>query len=866
MHRTGLALTLFCLAMIAAPANAADDVRTFDISSQLAGPALIEFARQADITVVFSHELVANEKTNAVHGTMSISDAMEALLSGTRVRYERTSEKSIAIDLAPGATSDSGSSATGRELPAAPPNAAPSAPPGNSPTSTDRPPSTANRTSGTTSSEGLSQLEPIIVTSRKNAERLQDVPMSIAVTSGETITKIGAVILQDLGRVVPGLSINSAGPGQNSVFIRGLSGGNTVGFYVDDTPLAILGNPINVDAFHMDPALYDLARVEVLRGPQGTLYGASSMGGTVRYITNRPDLTDSYVTLGTVLSYTEGGGPNEEVSALVNTPLASGRVGLRAMAFARNNEGYIDRYPTDPQDYLGVLPGPVEKNANSEFTYGGRVVLEAQPNDALSVTLSATYQDMDLDAPFTFDKPPGSFSNRIQSRIVDEPTNDKSGLYALTIEGEIGEVQITSSTSYFDRDVSSIEDESKQFAFFFEMPEVFPSPLPSEAKSRYFIQELRTSWSVGRMHATVGAFYADSNATGILDWPMPVAVVPDFGADPLFFGIWDYDETQTALFGEVNIDLASNLVATIGARAFNQEQTLFNHIEGLFNGGVVSEFNGTIEEDGITPKFALSSQVTPDTLVYVSATEGFRGGGNVISIAADECSDDLAALGLDSFPTSFDPDSIWSYELGVKSAWLERGLALNAAIYHIDWNDIQQSVLLPCGITFTGNFGSAVSEGVELEMQYQSPTGLLLALGMAYNDAHLTSTVPGTQGQAGQTLQYAPQWMGSLSAEYNRDLSATTSVYARVDVSAVSEQFANFNTESQFRDIAGNGLTNLRFGMNHNSWRWSLFISNLFDKHVQTGLPIANGVDLPTTRRLALNKPRTIGVDLRFDF
>src|ERR1700722_19225226 len=348
----------------------------------------------------------------------------------------------------------------------------------------------------TDSSEGA-PLEEIYVTARKTSERLQDTPMSLAVVSSEGIEMRGAITLEDLGRAVPGLTIVSAAPGQNSITLRGLSGNYTVGFYVDDTPLSIGVGLAFGSNFDMDPALFDLDRVEVLRGPQGTLYGASSFGGTVRYITNEPNLTETHVTAKTTLSDTDRGGFNQEVDALVNQPLIPGYVAVRAMAFERDYSGYIDRYPTDPNNYLAVLPGPVQNNINSEHTYGGRVSIEAKPTDAFSATLSAFYQRMDLGGAFTFDDPPGSFDNPIQSRLVPEPSTDRLSLYTLTLQGDVHAVHVTSSTSYLDRYGFDAEDDSKSLNFLFPQPVVSPSTLFAEAGNHDFVEEIRGTGSVG---------------------------------------------------------------------------------------------------------------------------------------------------------------------------------------------------------------------------------------------------------------------------------------------------------------------------------------------------------------------------------
>jgi outer membrane receptor protein involved in Fe transport len=188
-------------------------------------------------------------------------------------------------------------------------------------------------------------------------------------------------------------------------------------------------------------------------------------------------------------------------------------------------------------------------------------------------------------------------------------------------------------------------------------------------------------------------------------------------------------------------------------------------------------------------------------------------------------------------------------------------------VYYIDWSNIQQAIALPtCGFAFTGNFGTASSKGAEFEMDYEPAAALRLSLSFAYNEAKLTSTVPGAQGQAGETLEYAPRWSGAISAEYTREIVADTSAYLRGDFNITTHEFANFDTQSAYRDVAGYSLLNLRLGVKHKAWQGGLFIRNALDRRAETELPLANGIDIPTQRRISLNRPRTIGIDIRFDY
>jgi iron complex outermembrane recepter protein len=341
--------------------------------------------------------------------------------------------------------------------------------------------------------------------------------------------------------------------------------------------------------------------------------------------------------------------------------------------------------------------------------------------------------------------------------------------------------------------------------------------------------------------------------------------VPAFGNEPIYYNWNDFLDTQKSVFGEVNIDLAPGLQATLGDRIYRQSQRYGVYINGALNGGEAPATYSTSEVSGTTPKYGLSYHVSPDIMTYATVAKGYREGGPLFPFPVS-CATDLANLGFSSAPTAYKPDSIWNYELGAKTQWLDHRLTINGAVYYIDWTNIQQTVMLPCSFVFTGNFGAATSKGGEFEMNYEPITALKLGLSFSYNEAKLTSTIAGAQGQVGQALEYAPRWMGAASAEYTRDITADTSAYLRGDFNTTSHEFANFDTTSIYRDIGGYSLLNLRLGVKHNAWKGGLFVSNALDKHAETELPIANGIDIPTQRAVSLNRPRTIGIDIRVDY
>jgi outer membrane receptor protein involved in Fe transport len=480
---------------------------------------------------------------------------------------------------------------------------------------------------------------------------------------------------------------------------------------------------------------------------------------------------------------------------------------------------------------------------------------------------------MNLGAPFTFDEPPGSFDNPIQTRDLSEPTTVQLRLTSITIDGNVQGVHLTLSTSYRERVFDAIEDESKvSYYYLSPVPEsyVYPSPFDNYFANHDFTEEIRASASLGPVHGLLGLFYIHQDNYTFYNQPVlpgyNAAFGTPFGDQPFYLGTDSNQDVQRAVFGEMNVDITQKLQATLGARVFTVIQHDHAVTTGVFNGGY-SNVLGYSKDSGTTPKFELSYHLTPDILSYATAVKGFRQGGPVEGIPADLCAADLAAIGITAPPASFKADTLWNYELGAKTTWLDHRLTVNGAVYYVDWSNVQQLVALPtCGFDFTGNFGKASSKGSELEIQYEPLRMLRLTLGVAYNEAKLLSTVVGAQGEPGDTLENAPRWMGSASAEFHRDFGAATSGYVRLDFNTTSYQYNNFDSTSIYYKQPGYSLANFRLGAKHQAWETSIFIDNALNKHAETALPLSYAINLPTTRSVSLNRPRTAGIDFRFNF
>ncbi|WP_233839928.1 TonB-dependent receptor [Dyella sp. 2HG41-7] len=741
---------------------------------------------------------------------------------------------------------------------------------------------TSNKTAvaqNKSASSSATTLDGITVTASKRAESIQVVPISMSALNGEQLERLGVTSLADLSRIAPSLNVASSGPGSNNLIIRGISSiagsAATVGYYLDDTPIAASSNAALLSTRGViDPSVFDIDRVEVLRGPQGTIYGSSSMGGTVKYVTNQPDADAVEARIKTDISGTQGGGLNNNVSGVANLPLVDGKVGLRVSAYERYDDGFIDRYPIDPYNYLAADPsGKVKKDVNTYKSYGTRAALLIKPDDTLTITPSVLYQYSRLGSPYTFDAVPGSLSNPIQVRDVNEADVQKSLIANVAVHKQFEYAEVVSSTSYFTREVNLREDASKVINYFFDLPTVYPVTMFGDYKNKEFTEELRaTSTLDGPLQAIAGAYYHHVNAPLASSIPFPAGFNQTFGTpfpnySTIYAGTRNAALDEYAIFGELSYQITDQLKASAGMRAFEVTQSFTQTGDGVFNGGYSAVSNRS-RDTGVTPKYTLEYQITPDKMVYATASQGYRPGGPNNPAPVSLCGQEVEGLGLNASQLStYSPDYLWNYEIGAKTSWLDHRLTVNASVYRIDWSQVQQQIVLQCGFNITANFGNAVSQGGEVEMQFRPIKSLTLGAGFGYTDAYLKNDVPGTDAKAGNRLVNVPRVSGSASAEYRHPVSGNYDGFLRADVSYVGRENFLYDQASPFYQRGGFTTTNIRAGVQgYNGWDVSLYATNLFNKRGETDLPVAISADLPTTRRMAINQPRTIGMTVQYQY
>ena len=739
---------------------------------------------------------------------------------------------------------------------------------------------TASGPASPTATAAAASPEEVVVTAQRRREKAQHVPISMTVLTERQLQRLNIQSLQDVARQTPSLAVVSAGPGQNELIIRGISSTagttSTVGYYLDDIPLQPSSNAALLSQRGaIDPSLFDLERVEVLRGPQGTLYGSSSMGGTVRYVTHQPDPTKFEAKLQTDGSVTDGGGTNESVNATFNIPLVTDRLALRVTGFQRYNSGWIDRYRIAPTDILEIAPGSLhDSNVNTENTKGVRVQLRWDVDSTLSITPSYFYQYMRLGAPFQVDVPPGGLEDLIQTRDVSETQEERSQIVNLAIHKTIPFFELVSSTSYFDREVKLHEDASKVLYYFFDPPQnsVYPAGMVGTYFNKEFTQELRAISSLpGPFQIIAGGYFHRTYAPLNSEIPDPpgydAAFGSPFGGEQFYAGAREATLQEEAVFAEGTLKLWHGISAVGGVRYFEVDQRFFQSGDGVLNGGYSAVSNSSTDT-GVNPKYGLNWQIDPDRLVYATISRGYRPGGPNNPAPTAVCGSDVSSLGLSTSElVKYGSDHLWNYEVGAKTSWLDNRLTLNGALYYIDWKQVQQQIVLGCGYNITANFGSATSKGAELEASYLLTRQLRLSGGFGYTDAHLSEGIPGSGASAGDALQDVPRWNAAATADYTVPITSKLSGFGLVNFNYTGNSDALYDRTSPFYLKKGYTLVNLRLGVTTRSgWEAALYCSNLLNKIGETDLPTAISADLPTTRRYAINQPRTVGISLRMQY
>jgi iron complex outermembrane recepter protein len=738
------------------------------------------------------------------------------------------------------------------------------------------------------------ELQEIIVTATKRESTVHDTAVSITAITGEDIAERGVTDLDTLAQSVPGLSLKSSGPGQTEFEMRGLAsvGGNSavVGFYLDDIPLSASAGAFN-GRLVIDPNLYDLNRVEVLRGPQGTLYGSSSMGGTIKVISNAPDPSNFDASAQGTFSGTDGGGANYAENGMVNLPLGS-TAALRLVATEAHTSGWLDRiviadgqFPIETNNFNtrgDVLAAPVAKtysNVNDEDLTGARASLLWRPMDRLEVNTMFFYQRISQGGLNQIDTDPGTDAH-YQPFDSGEGISDKIDLGNIAIKYRGDGFDVISTTARWKRQETLVEDGNEELQWALAKPSFYVStggfgPLDPDVEtdeSDQTSEELRIASNGDSPFKWLGGyFYSDFHSSTDLNigWPGALSA---FGTTNAFQQQQPITILQNAVFGEISYNITSQLKATAGFRRFSFISELSNFESGAISatgGNTVDATHSSEKDQGIDPKYDISYEVSKQLLLYATAAKGFRpGGGNqVVPVSGPvDCEAGLQQVyNTTSFvpsPLTFKPDYLWSYEVGEKFASSDRRISINAAEYFEHWSNVQQSVPLTCGFTFAANAGDAHIYGSELEIDAALAPGLVLSLAGGYTHGRfVTSGFNGLEILTGEQLQNIPEVTTSQSLSYRRPLSDQVTLIARVDNNYIGSRI---DVSYGVNQVPSYDIANGRVGIEMGHLVTSLFVNNLTNKRAIIDNVFQYNINLPTYSRATVNQPLTAGVEVTY--
>lgn len=700
------------------------------------------------------------------------------------------------------------------------------------------------------------KLEEVVVTATKRGdENLQTVPIAITAQSQAILEAKGAVDFTDYARSVPSLSFVDSGPAFKTYVIRGINatgtGVATVGQYVDD--ILITG-----DLRQPDLRLFDIARVEVLRGPQGTLYGSGSLSGTIRTITNQPDPSAFHVDTVLRTSNTEFGGENYNGALTVNAPIITDRVAFRATAYDDEESGFIDNIR------LG------DTGVNAEHTFGGRAAVMGMIDDDTKLTANVFYQRTVTDGRDIVVTADGDLGKYNTDQYVHDPFRSQFKIYNLTLNHDFHWASLDFSSSYFDRADdnkfdSTLFDLSFGPGFFQSIGLSTPDALTDQYDtSRYLTNELRlaskldgpSQFVVGlfqqHIHTSFETLVATVYTNGFLKMPL----------EPVFGQLQAHSTEQFALFGEYSYKFTDKLTGLVGARAFYADEADDLDSTHPFGGFSPPVATPTLYSHAhkVTPKFYLSYQATPTAMLYASVSQGFRiGGGNLANV-----------MPLPPQDRTYQPDSLWNYEIGAKTEWLDHRLIANTSLYYIDWSNIQISDFTDDtnALTFIANAGKARVYGGEFEVQARLTRDLTVGGSLALIEAQLTEDQPATNPQfaahSGDLFPNVPQVSGSLFAEYQHPVAAALQGFAHADYSYTGRQGTQFSpTNPIYNVIPAYNLLGVRIGVKAERWEAALFGRNLLDAYASNIIEEASNL---TPRAVVPLQPRTLGVEFRYHY
>jgi iron complex outermembrane receptor protein len=736
----------------------------------------------------------------------------------------------------------------------------------------------------------------IVVTAQRRTQTLIEIPQSMAVVGGDTLERQEATSFVDYAQLIPGLNITQENPGESRVIIRGIntnSVGSTVSIYVDDTPFGSSGSLSNGGVLAGDFDTFDIARIEVLRGPQGTLYGSNSLGGTLKFVTALPDFHHFQLRARGGVEFVHDGGTGYAGNAMVNVPLGD-TLAFRASGFYRRNAGYVNTV------------GRVGENVNESDSYGGRASLLFQPSANFSIRLLALAQNIRANSPASFEAHPVTLrpvnvltglpsEDRTRYERIAEVNDIDYRLYSGTVNWDFGAANLTSSTSYSTLDQHQLSDLSNtgnrntaNALYAPTQPGTIGLAFQNDIRTEKFTQEVRLAsadsdsfeWLVGGYYTHESSllfqrFQPFTLATQAL---LPTAFT--LGATRLaefVFVTLDSNYEELAGFASATWHVTNRFDITAGGRYSHNSQNSeqFTSIVGT-NATIDGDSSQSVFTWSVAPRFEFNDRVA----VYARVAKGYRPGGpNAVPPGAPA-----------NFLASFEADTLVSYEAGIRAETPDSTFGIDASIYRLDWDNILINTVFIDPVTGTqfganGNGRRARSTGADVTATLRPMRGLRAVVNLAYTDAKLrddTTPAPGipniTGGLAGDRLPYTPKYTATLSIDYEWALSPSARAYVGANVRLVSDQTAGFS--QAYRAAFGHLLVldgyetvDLRAGVDFDRFSVSAYVRNLTDSGglIFAGgyprqIPVAmGGTNAPFLLASSI-RPRTIGLTIGFQY
>jgi iron complex outermembrane recepter protein len=711
----------------------------------------------------------------------------------------------------------------------------------------------------------------IIVTAQKRPQVLIDVPQSVTVVTGGTLEQQHATNFQDYLKLIPGLQLSQDTPGEGRLIIRGLNTGgiaSTVSVYVDESPFGSSTGLVNGAVLAADFDTFDLNRIEVLRGPQGTLYGASSLGGVLRFVTNAPSTAGIEARARVGLQDVDNGGVGALLNAMINVPITS-TIAFRASGSYRKDPGFINSIGTSGPDAFGnILTADIAKGINDDRVFGGRASLLFKPSSAATIRLTAIAQNIDSDEPTVIEADPVTLRpvhGLVESQFVPQFSNLHYRLYNATGTFDLGFANLTTSTSYSKQDQRLRNDLtfalSGLIALFIGPNEFIE---PQETNLTKFTEEVRLAGQTHFADWLVGGYY--SHEKGFIQQDLtavepgtltPIDVIPVFGI-PLAHLELPSKYKEIAAFADATVHLTQQFDLQFGGRYSKNDQSSRQTVVSALLGS--SDDFGSSSEHVFTYSVAPKYKLNQNTTIYARVAKGFRPGGpNAI---APDAPADLR---------TYHSDSAVSWEAGVKAQTPDHLFSVDAAAFHINWRNIQlftTFVVNNVPFTVNSNGPSAKSDGVELTATARPLPGLDLSLNGAYTNARLTGDTPAdVGGLKGDQLPFTPKLSFAMNADYHWQLSS--GVRARVGGSYrhLSGQKSDFQAGTSQLNIRPYGVFDLNAGLDFGRFNLDAYVKNLGNSHgitsvVGTATPIFPNGAIGT----GIIRPRTIGLSLGFNY